>query len=173
MISAQLIELVEIHARQLVSDVARDLVSSERTRGFRSVPLEDLEHRLFQIVHRLGDWIGESGSEHVRTEFSEWGARRFDQQIPLSEIVYAVILLKQHLHRYVREHGIVEASFPRIDQDYVLPMHLHSLQELNNTVGRFFDEALYYLASGYEAEASRVRAGVAAASRPTPAQSRR
>jgi hypothetical protein len=36
-------------------------------------------------------------------------------------------------------------------------MHLHSLQELNLQVGRFFDEALYSLALGYE---ERVRTEV-------------
>jgi hypothetical protein len=45
--------------------------------------------------------------------------------------------------------------FPRVDGDYVLPMHLQGLQELNAQVSRFFDEALYYLAGGYEAEAKR------------------
>jgi len=32
-------------------------------------------------------------------------------------------------------------------------MHLHSLQDLNVRVGEFFDEALYFLARGHEAEA--------------------
>ena len=32
-------------------------------------------------------------------------------------------------------------------------MHLHSLQELNATVGTFFDEAIYHLARGYETAA--------------------
>jgi hypothetical protein len=64
--------------------------------------------------------------------------------------VFAIVILKQHLRRYVREHGLVEASFPRVDGDYVLPMHLHSLQELNTQIGLFFDEALYHLAQGYE-----------------------
>jgi hypothetical protein len=67
-----------------------------------------------------------------------------------------VIILKQHLRRYIRENGLVDAAFPRVEQEYVLPMHLHSLQELNFTVGVFFDEAIYNLARGYEAAAKRV-----------------
>jgi hypothetical protein len=155
MIAAKLVELIEIHANRLAKDVARDLVANERTRGFRAVPQEDLERRLFQILHYLGNWIGDPRSEQVRAEFAQWGARRFDQKIPLSEIVYAIILLKHHLRRYIRDNGLVDASFPLVDREYVLPMHLHSLQELNTTVGLFFDEALYHLASGYEAEAAR------------------
>src|SRR5262245_59031723 len=157
MISARLIELIEIHASQLSADVAKDLISNERTPSFRAVRVDELEQRLFRIVHQLGDWIGDFESARIEAEFAEWGGRRFDQNIPLSEIVYAVIVLKRHLHRYVREHGVVEASFPEVEQDYILPMHLHSLQELNNRVGLFFDEALYHLARGFEREGRRVR----------------
>ena len=59
-------------------------------------------------------------------------------------------MLKSHLRRYIREHGLMDAAFPRVEADYILPMHLHSLQELNGQVSDFFDEALYALALGYE-----------------------
>jgi hypothetical protein len=157
MIAARLVELIEIHANRLTADVARDLVTSDRTPGFRAVPPPDLEQRIFEIVHHLGNWIGDPKAEAVHTEFTNWGSRRFDQGIKLSEIVYALIILKQHMRRYIADNGLVDASFPRVDNDYVLPMHLHSLQELNTRVDRFFDEALYYLARGYEDEALRGR----------------
>ena len=150
MISAKLIELIEFHANRLTSDVAQDLATNERTRRFRTVPSRDLEQRVFQIFHHLGDWIGDPKHDRVQAEFTEWGRKRFGQGIPLSEVVYAVVLLKKHLRRYIRDNGLVDASFPRAEGDYVLPLHLHSLQELNTQVGEFFDEALYYLACGYE-----------------------
>jgi hypothetical protein len=156
MISAKLIELIEIHATRLAADVAQDLWSNPRTAGFRSVPQDDLERRVFQLFHHLGNWIGHPKSERVEAEFVDWGRRRFGQGIPLSEIVYAIVILKQHLRRYIRDNGLVDAAFPRIDGDYVLPMHLHSLHDLNVRVGEFFDEALYYLTRGYEAEEKRV-----------------
>ncbi len=155
MISAKLLELIEVHANTLARDVVQHLMTDERTRGFRAASREDLEQRIFQILHRLGDWIGGPKAERVAAEFKEWGGRRFGQGIPMSEIVYAIVILKQHLRRYIQDHGLVEASFPRVESDYVLPMHLHSLQSLNATVGAFFDEALYHLARGYEEAATR------------------
>jgi hypothetical protein len=157
MIAARLVELIEIHADRLTADVARELVTGSRTPGFRAVRPQDLEQRIFEIVHHLGNWIGDPKSEAVHAEFTNWGGRRFDQGIKLSEIVYALIILKQHMRRYIADNGLVDASFPRVDNDYVLPMHLHSLQELNTRVDRFFDEALYYLACGFEDEALRAR----------------
>ena len=157
MISSKLVEMIEIHANRLASDVVEDLVTNERTRGFRNVDRSELERRIYAILHHLGDWIGNPKAERVRAEFSDWGGQRFGQGTALSEIVYAVMLLKRHLRRYIRDNGLVDAAFPRVEREYVLPMHLQSLQELNAQVGEFFDEALYELATGYEAAASRAR----------------
>ena len=153
MIGAKLVDLIEVHAWPMTSDVARDLLTNERTRGFRAVPQEELEQRIFQILHHLGNWIGDPMSKTVQAEFTDWGRRRFDQRIPLSELIYGIIIIKYHLRRYISDNGLVDASFPRVEADYVLPLHLHSLQELNTRVGRFFDEALYCLACGYEEQA--------------------
>ena len=158
MIAEQIVELIEIHAARLASDVAHDLRTHERTTSFRRVPLADLEERLFQIVHHLGDWIGHRGNEGVKLEFGEWGGKRFAQGIPLSEVVFAIMLLKQRLRQYVQENGLIEAAFPRSDADYVLPMHLYSLQDLNVHIGLFFDEALYQLAMGFEGRARQAAA---------------
>jgi len=155
MIAEKLVELVEIHANRLSADVAQDLVTNVRTRGFHKVPKADLEARVFRLFHHLGDWLSDRRSERVKAEFAEWGSRRFDQDIPLSEIIYAIVILKQHLRRYIRDNGLIEATFPRMDSDYVLPLHMNSLQELNLQVGQFFDEALYHLAIGYEMAGKR------------------
>ncbi|HVH27141.1 MAG TPA: hypothetical protein VM818_10285 [Vicinamibacterales bacterium] len=155
MIGAKLIELIEIHAGPLAKEVTKDLMTNPRTPGFRAVPPDELEQRVFQLFHRLGDWIGEPKHDRVQAEFDDWGRQRFGQGILLSEIIYAIIVLKRHLRQYIADNGLVDASFPRMEGDYVLPMHLQSLQELNVRVGTFFDEALYYLARGYEAEAKQ------------------
>jgi hypothetical protein len=160
-IAARLIELIEIHAGRLAADAARDLATNERTHGFRAVPVAELEGRIFEHFHHLGNWIGEPQSDRVREQFEEWGGRRFGQGIPLSEIVYAIVVLKRHLRRYIRDNGLVDAAFPRVEGDFVLPMHLHSLQDLNTRVGEFFDEALYALTRGYESEARRTTSGTA------------
>ncbi len=153
MIAAKLVELIEIHSSRLTTDIVDDLLINERTRGFHAVQRIDLEQRVFQLLHHLGNWIGDPQSDKTRAEFSDWGRRRFDQRIPLSELIFAIIVIKQHLRRYISDNGLIEASFPRMEGDYVLPLHLNSLQELNTAVGRFFDEALYSLALGYEERA--------------------
>jgi hypothetical protein len=158
-IAAKLVELIEIHSPRLTEDIVEDLMSNARTRGFRAVRRPELQQRIFQLLHHLGNWIGDPGSDKTRAEFTDWGRRRFDQGIQLSELIFAVIVIKQHLRRYISDNGLIAASFPHIDGDYVLPLHLHSLQDLNTRVERFFDEALYDLAIGYE-ERARIGAVV-------------
>lgn len=155
MVAEKLVELIELHAGRLAADVTQDLMTNERTRGFRKVRRVDLEERIFRLFHQLGDSLGHRHSERLQAEFSDWGGRRFGQGIPLSEIIYSIIVLKQHLRRYIRDNGLVEASFPRVEGDFVLPMHLNSLQDLNAQVGLFFDEALYHLTCGYEQQMAK------------------
>ena len=119
------------------------------------MPRVELEQRVFRLFHHLGDWIAEGRSAKVEAEFADWGRLRFGQGMVLSEIIYAIIILKQHLSRYISENGLIEATLPRTETDYELPMHLNSLQLLSVQVGQFFDEALYELAVGYEQESRR------------------
>lgn len=159
MTSAHVIELVEIHADRLANEVARHLVSNPRTTNFRRVRADDLERRIFEILHDLGAWIEKPRSERVQAEFSEWGRRRFEEGIPLCEVVYAVLLLKATLRRYIRDNGLVEESISRVYGEGVLPVQLHGLMELNNQVNEFFDEAIYHLCAAYETAAKQAAPG--------------
>jgi len=158
MISARLIQLVEIHAGTLTREVLHDLMTNERTRSFRAIPKDEIELRISALYFNLGRWIGDPSDEAVRKEYEDWGRTRFRQGIPLSEILYCVILTKSHLRRYIREHGAVSFSGDAVIRGELLPVELYSVQELNYTVGEFFDRALYHLARGYEAEAAAKRA---------------
>jgi len=153
LLSARLIELIETHAENLTRDVLKEYATNPRTRHWGVVPSNELEQRVFRTYHNLGDWLGDPKEDAVQAEYEEWGRKRYRNGIPLSEIVYAVILLKHHLRRYIRDHGLVESSRGRQAAQEILPVHLYGIQELNYLVGDFFDKALYYLARGYEMEA--------------------
>jgi hypothetical protein len=158
MLSARLIQLIETHSDALTRETMEDIATNERTRSFRVVPTPELKSRVFAIFHNLGKWITGPDHEAVRLDFEAWGRTRFRQGIPLSEIVYSLILLKSHLRRYIREHGLVELHGEHTAHGELLPVELYSIQELNYLVGEFFDRALYHLARGYEAEAALHRA---------------
>ena len=162
MLPGRLIELIETHADGLTQEALKDLATNPRTRSFHLVSPAELEARVFATYRNLGKWINDQSDDAVRDEYETWGAKRFRQGIPLSEIVYALILIKHHLRRFVRDHGLVEFSGDRAITGDLVGVQLYSIQELNYMVGEFFDRAMYYLARGYEGEA---KLGKAAARR--------
>jgi hypothetical protein len=155
MLASRLIELIETHADALTQETLKDIATNPRTRSFHLVPRDELEARVFAAYRNLGRWIGDRSDAAVQADYEAWGARRYRQGIPLSEVVYALILVKHHLRRYVRDHGLVEFSGDRVLGADLVGVQLHGIQELNYMVDEFFERAMYYLARGYEAEAPR------------------
>ena len=153
MLATRLIELIQTHAAYLTRDVLKDFATNPRTRHWGVVPIDELEQRVFRTYINLGDWIGDPKEDAVQAEYEEWGRKRYRNGIPLSEVVFAVILLKHHLRKYIREHGLVEQARGRQGSQEILPVQLYGIQEMNYLVGDFFDKALYHLARGYEMEA--------------------
>jgi len=151
MLTSRLMELIGARATALTSEAMQDILSNKHTSSFRRVPAMELEPRIAALYLNLIRWIGSPDDEAVRNEYEQWGRTRFHQGIPLSEIVYCLILTKGHLRKFIREHGLIEFSGDRVTPDELVPVELHGIQELNYMVGEFFDRALYHLARGYEA----------------------
>ena len=154
MLGARLLQLIQAHAGALTSDVLKELRTNERTPTFRHMNTSDLESRIAALYWNLGKWIGSADEAAIRDEYEQMGRTRFREGLRVSELVYALLLTKQHLRRYIRDHGLVDFAGDRVMPDELLPLELHSIQELNYQIGDFFDRALYHLARGYEAEAA-------------------
>jgi hypothetical protein len=153
MLGSRLLLLIQAHAGPLTRDVVKDLMTNGRTPTFRRLNPADIETRVSALYYNLGKWIGEADESAVRREYEEMGRTRFREGVPVSELVYALLITKHHLRQYIRDHGLVDFAGDRIMPEDLLGLELHSIQELNYQVGEFFDRALYYLACGYEAEA--------------------
>jgi hypothetical protein len=153
MLANRLIQLIENHSASLTEEVLHDVLANEKTASFRRVPREELKPRIAALYENLGKWIGNPNEHDIRKEYEYWGRTRFRQGIPFSEIIYALILTKTHLRKFIREHGLVTFPGDRLTPDELVPVELYSIQELNYLVGDFFDRALYHLVRGYESVA--------------------
>ena len=159
MLGTRLLLLIQAHAGPLTRDVVHDLRTNVRTPTLGRLSPADVETRISALFYNLGKWIGDADENAVRAEYDDMGRARFRDGVPVSELVYALVITKHHLRRYIRDHGLVDFVGDRIAAQELLPVELHSIQELNYQVGEFFDRALYHLARGYEAEATiRLRA---------------
>jgi hypothetical protein len=164
MLAMRLIKLIETHAETLTREVVEDLHRNEHTPALRRISRSELESRILRLYQHLGNWIGEPNDDAVRSEYEEWGKARAQQGVPLSELTYSMILTKKHLRKYIREHANVIFSGDAVTPGEFVPVELYSIQELNYTVGDFFDRALYYLMRGHE-QASATKRFAAAATR--------
>jgi hypothetical protein len=135
------------HAGPLSRDVVEDLMTNERTPTFRRPNASDVETRFYN----LGKWIGSEDEDGVRDENEEMGRIRFREGVPVRELVYALLILKSHLRRYIREHGLVDFAGDRVAPRSCCRSSCTASR--TSTIGEFFDRALYHLARGFEAEA--------------------
>jgi hypothetical protein len=154
MLGAHLMQLLEAHAPALTKAIVGDLATNPRTPNFARLTPAERETRVSSLCWNLGKWIGNPDDDVVRAEYEEIGRTRFKEGVPVSELVYVLLLTKQHLRRYIRDYGVIDFAGDRVVPDELLPVELHSIQELNYQVGDFFDRALYHLIRGYEMEAS-------------------
>jgi hypothetical protein len=140
MIAMKLGKLIERHATELSHGLMEKVLHCEKTREFRRIPREELQTRTFQIYRNLGDWLLNKTEEEIEEKFSHIGHRRHQQNVPLSQVVYALVLTKEHLWDFLRLEGIADTA-------------LELLQELElfHLVDQFFDKAIYYVSAGYEA----------------------
>jgi hypothetical protein len=154
MLGTRLLQLIQAHAGPLTHDVVKDLLTNERTPTFRRLNAADVETRVSALFYNLGRWIGDADEHAIQIEYEDMGRARFREGVRVSELVYALLITKHHLRHYIREHGLVDFAGDRIVPQELLPLELHSIQDLNYQVGDFFDRALYHLARGYEHEAA-------------------
>ncbi len=144
MLSARLVKLIEEHAEQLTAGLVKDLQSNPHTRAYHKLSHQELHHRAYDVYRHLGEWLGHKADDRIEAGYRALGEERHAENVPLSEVVYALILIKYHLRDYVRTAGLVNST-----------VELYQQLELDRLVGQFFDKATYYAVRGYEHAAAR------------------
>lgn len=143
MLSGRLVQLIEDHAERLTVGLLDDLQTHARTPAYHKLSREDLHHRAYDVYRNLSRWLGHKTDELIEASYDDLGRRRRREGIPLSEVIYALILTKYHLRDYIRASGLVDTA-----------VELYQEQELHRLVGQFFDKAMFYTVKGYEREAA-------------------
>lgn len=140
MLSARLVRLIQDHAEDLTGEVLRDLRSNPRTQAYHALPLEEVRRRVYDVCHNFGRWLGDKTEAPVEATYGALGRTRRAEGVPLSEVVYALMLTKQHLRGYIMSAGLVGSA-----------VDLYQEEELSLLTERFFDRAVYHAVKGYEA----------------------
>jgi hypothetical protein len=134
----RLVRLIETHSEVLSTRLLEKVRQSDFTHSYRNVPPEELKQRVFEIYQHLGEWLLGKREGDIGRRYREIGARRFHQQVPLSELIWVLVLTKETMWEYVK--------------DMILENQEQVFGELEafELIGQFFDRAIYSTAEGYQ-----------------------
>jgi hypothetical protein len=158
MLLPRLIEMIESHADELTEQVLKDIAANPRLRALRDREDEVLRKKVHEVYHDLGRWLHAHDEAQLEAVFGEFGRRRRVDGTGLDELVYAVLMVKNHLWSFIERNDVT-------DQPLELAQEMHLIRD----IGRFFDRALYHIVRGYEhaPPAEQVAGAAAAAARHT------
>lgn len=139
MLTYRLVRAIETRSSTLASSLLHKVQTSERTADYSRVPPEELRQRVAEVYCHLGEWLLDKSAADVEDRYIRIGARRAQQGVPLSEVIWAIVLTKDNLWEYV-----MSESYPAQAVDGVGKLEL--LQFLD----QFFDRAIHASALGYE-----------------------
>ena len=138
----RLISVIENHASALTCETVKKLQSSQRTRSYNKVSYGDLSYRVKEIYQNLSRWLWEKKDTVIQSWYNDLGEQRCNEGIPLSEVLWALILTKYQLIDYLDVCALDNSA-----------MELYRKKEFDQLIDRFFDRAVCYTAEGYERRA--------------------
>ena len=139
MVYESLIAILEKHLTDLTETWASEVKNSDYLETYKKLPQKELFNRGHILFSNLQDWLLKGASnDEAAFYFQEIGNKRINEGVPLSEIYYALYLLKKVLWSYVSEKdevtGILKA------QDAI---------EFMTVINNYFDLGDFYIIRGY------------------------
>jgi hypothetical protein len=135
----RLVHLIETHSNELASCLLNRVRSSEATADYYLVADEDLKDRVYEIYRHLGDWLITRDEFDLEQRYEKIGARRASQNVPFSQVAWAIVLAKDNLWEFLKLHSEMDR-----------PVEVLGELEMLQLLDLFFDRAIYFAALGYE-----------------------
>jgi len=152
MLAYRLLRLVETHSDALAAGLLEKAKTSPLLPDYNNVPPEDLRQQVREIYRHLAEWLSKSELD-IEKRYLEVGAKRAQQGVPLSQLIWAIILTKNNLWDFLKKEAVLDR-----------PAEISGELEVEQLLDQFFDRAVYYAAVGFErssvaAPARKVSAG--------------
>jgi hypothetical protein len=135
----RLVRLIEGHSAELSQGLSEQIRTSERTSDFRKIPPEDLRLAAAEVYRNLGEWLLQKTESDIETRFRAAGARRAADGVRVHQMVWALLLSREHLWHFLRHQSFADNV-----------VALYGEMELQRLLKQFFDRAIYYAVLGYE-----------------------
>jgi len=139
MLTYRLVRLIETNSDSLASGLLEKVQNSELTRSYRNVPPEELKQRAYEIYRHLGEWLLGKSVFDIEQRYEEIGTKRAHQGVPISELIWTILLTKENLWDFLKRESVIER-----------PTEAFGELEMLQLLEQFFDRAIYYAAIGHE-----------------------
>jgi hypothetical protein len=140
MMAYRFVRLIETHSDALAAGLLDKVQRSEFTPEVNQhVPREELRQRVYEIYRHLGDWLLGKTEFDIERRYEEIGARRAEQGVPISEVIWTIVLTKENLWDFLKKESLLER-----------PAEVFGELEIFQLLDQFFERALYYAALGHE-----------------------
>jgi hypothetical protein len=130
--------MVSDHWEQIAARVQRQVRNDSKLLELGKLPEVELRERAREILQGLGAWLV-SPEEDLGQSSEARGRRRFEEGIPLHEVVYSLQLLRENMIQWVRDQALAQT-----------PLDLYAEEELERGADRIFDKIIYHFVRGYE-----------------------
>jgi hypothetical protein len=131
--------LIETHADALAETLESRIASSERCVDYARVSGDELKTLVGGIYGQLGQWLVTKTEEDIERRYTMIGTRRAEQCVPVSQLLWCIVLVKENLWEYLRNNENLENT-----------TQIFGELELMQMVDQFFDRAMYFAVRGHE-----------------------
>lgn len=144
MISAKLVKMIEDHAEQLAQELVNDIKTNLQTRSYHQFSSKEIHRRVYDVYRNLSDWLIDKTESEIQQSYMALGKERFEEKIPISQVIFSLVLTRNHLVKYVKKHGLADTAL-----EFFMELELLFL------VTKFYDKAIYYTVCGYEEQQTK------------------
>jgi len=139
MLAHRLVRVIETHAEALAETLERKIEGSERCASYNQVSSEELKKLVAGVYAQLGQWLMTRTEQDLERRYMSIGMRRAEQCVPVSQLLWCIVLVKENLWEYLRNNETLENT-----------SQIFGELELMQMVDQFFDRAMYYAVRGHE-----------------------
>jgi len=135
----RLMRLIETHADALAETLDARIANSERCADYNRLTSGELRTLVVGIYGQLGQWLLTKTEADIERRYTMIGIRRAEQCVPVSQLLWCIVLVKENLWEYLRKNEELEDT-----------AQIFGELELTQMVEQFFDRAMYFAVRGHE-----------------------
>jgi hypothetical protein len=131
--AVEIIQVIESGAQQFFNGLLQEVRMNLGTTYYRRLSNEELARRMTVVYKGLENWLVGPNEAAVQAAGEDLGKRRFEESIPLGQVVLSLLLEEKYLRKYIADQGVSLGD------------------EWSKVISDYFRRLIYAVGQGYEA----------------------